>query len=205
VIKEIKEGARRFRERDFVREKELFEKLSKGQNPRIMFITCSDSRINPYLITNSKPGDLFVVRNAGNIIPPYGDAGGSEAAAVELAVVELQVEHIMVCGHSGCGAMTVLFDDEARKKMPLINKWLEGASDIRQHIHENFSDHSPAERITAVAKENALAQLENLKTHPCVAAALAAGKLVLTACYYNIRTGEIFAHVPETKRWELLD
>ncbi len=170
-----------------------------------MFITCSDSRINPYLITNSKPGDLFVVRNAGNIIPPYGDACTSEGAAVELAVVELQVEHIMVCGHSDCGAMTVLFDDEARMKMPLVNKWLERANDIRQHIDEKYPDLSPAERITVAAKENALAQLENLKTYPCVAAALAAGKVVLTACYYNIPTGEIFAYAPETKCFELLN
>ena len=204
-MKIIKDGVRRFREKEFAKEQELFEKLAKGQNPTIMFITCSDSRIDPYLITDSSPGDLFVLRNAGNIIPPYGEPFGAEAAAVELAVVELAVEHIIVCAHSGCGAMTVLFSEEARKSMPTVDKWLASAEDTRLHILDSCADHEPAEKVVAAAKENALKQLENLKTYPCVAAAMAEGKLELHALYYDIPTGEISAYAFETGHYELLE
>ncbi len=201
----IKEGARRFRETHFEADKELFEKLGEGQNPRIMFVTCSDSRINPYLITNSKPGDLFVVRNAGNIIPRYDAAGGAEAAAVELAVLELKVENIIICAHSGCGAMTVLFDDEARKEMPLVDKWLDQAESTRHNIEHLCAKYDCDDKVVAAAKENALQQIENLRTHPCVAKAESEGHLILTACYYNIPTGEIFAYMPDTGHFELLE
>lgn len=178
-------------------QRELFERLANGQHPDALFITCSDSRINPNLVTHTDPGDLFILRNAGNIIPPHGAVKGGEAATVEFAIASLGVQDIIVCGHSDCGAMKGLLQPEMLAELPAMAAWLSHAEATRRIVREMYRDRTGAALQTTAAEENVLVQLENLRTHPTVAVALARGKLKLHGWMYKISTGEIFAYDPD--------
>jgi len=196
-MQKLIQGIHHFQDNVFSSQRELFERLAEGQHPDALFITCSDSRINPNLITQTEPGELFIIRNAGNIVPPYGAANGGEGATIEFAVVGLGIQHIIVCGHSHCGAMKGLLHPESLTKMPMMAAWLGHAEATRRIAQQKYEDR-PAEALLNVAiQENVLVQLENLRTHPAVAAALAAGKLKLHAWVYKIETGQVFAYDPE--------
>lgn len=192
-MQKILQGLHHFQANLFSSQRELFERLAGGQHPDALFITCSDSRINPNLITQTEPGELFILRNAGNIIPPYGAANGGEGATIEFAVAGLGVQDIIVCGHTHCGAMTGLLDDEALREMPAMAAWLAHAEATRRIMREKYGDRTGAARLTTAIEENVLVQLENLRTHPAVAARLALGKLKLHAWVYKIETGQVFA------------
>jgi len=189
-------GLHHFQRNIFTTQRELFERLAGGQTPDALFITCSDSRINPNLITHTEPGDLFILRNAGNIVPPYSNSGGGEAATVEFAVAGLGVKDIIVCGHSHCGAMKGLLDESLVAEMPAVKLWLQHAESTKRVIKENYAELTGDELMSACVQENVLAQVENLKTHPAVAARLASGRLNLHAWVYKIETGQIFAYDP---------
>lgn len=196
-MQKLIQGIHYFQANLFSSQRELFERLADGQHPDTLFITCSDSRINPNLITQTKPGDLFILRNAGNIIPPYGAANGGEGATIEFAVVGLGVQDIIVCGHSHCGAVNGLLHPESLKDMPTVAAWLSHAEATRRIMREKYCDRIGAEQLTTAVEENVLVQLENLRTHPTVAAGLACGKLKLHAWVYKIETGEVFAYDPK--------
>lgn len=198
-MKKLIEGLREFKSEYFSSNRELFEQLSQGQKPRVLFITCSDSRIVPTLMTNTDPGDIFVIRNAGNIIPPYGAANGGEGAAVEYAIHALGVEHVVVCGHSHCGAMKGLLQlGSLEEEMPLVYDWLRHAEATRRLVKENYSDRGKEEMLEIAIAENVLTQLENLKTYPVVHSRLYQGKLHLYAWVFLIETGEVLAYDPIT-------
>ena len=184
-------GLHKFQAQVFDTQRALFERLATAQNPDALFITCSDSRINPNLITQTGPGDLFIMRNAGNIIPPHGAAAGGEAATIEFAVAGLGVKDIIVCGHSNCGAVRALFHPEEIAGLPALTRWLCHADATRLIVEENYAELSPEDRVAVGVKENVLVQLENLRTHPTVQARLAAGKLNLHAWVYKIETGDV--------------
>lgn len=190
-------GLHHFQSQIFLSHKELFERLSHGQTPDALFVTCSDSRINPNLITQTNPGDLFILRNAGNIIPPYGAANGGEGATIEFAVTALGIKDIIVCGHSLCGALEGLLHPEQVRHMPTVAAWLAHAEATRRIVEENYSNLSDDELLNVAMQENVLVQLENLRTHPAVAARLARGELNLHAWTYKIQTGEVFAFRPD--------
>lgn len=190
-------GIHHFQSNLFRSQRELFERLAGGQHPDTLFITCSDSRINPNLITQTEPGELFILRNAGNIVPPHGAANGGEGATVEFAVAGLGVQDIIVCGHSHCGAVRGLLHPESLQDMPTVAAWLSHAEATRRIMREKYSDRAGAAQLTTAVEENVLVQLENLRTHPTVAAGLALGKLKLHAWVYKIETGEVFAYDPE--------
>ncbi len=196
MLKLIK-GLHHFQSEIFLSQKDLFERLAKGQNPDALFITCADSRINPNLITQTNPGDLFILRNAGNIVPPYGAANGGEGATIEFAVSALGVKDIIVCGHSHCGAMRGLLHPEELTEMPAVATWLSHAESTRRTVKENYTDLNDEELLNITMQENVLAQLENLRTHPAVAARLAGGNLNLHAWSYKIETGEVFSYQPD--------
>lgn len=187
-------GLHQFQQNIFANQREFFERLAGGQAPDAMFITCSDSRIDPNLITQTEPGDLFVLRNAGNIVPSYGAAIGGEAASVEFAVAGLGVKDIIVCGHSHCGAMKGLLDESLVAGTPAVKTWLQHAESTKRIMRENYSELSGYELMSACVQENVLAQLENLRTHPSVAARLAAGRISLHGWVYKIETGQVFAY-----------
>lgn len=196
-MQKLLHGIHHFQDNVFSSQRELFERLAEGQHPEALFITCSDSRISPNLITQTEPGELFIIRNAGNLVPPYGAANGGEGATIEFAVVGLGIQHIIVCGHSHCGAMKGLLHPESLTGMPLMAAWLGHAEATRRIARQKYEDR-PAEALLNVAiQENVLVQLENLRTYPAVAAGLARGKLKLHAWVYKIESGQVFAYDPE--------
>jgi carbonic anhydrase len=187
-------GIHQFRKEAFRPLQGLFEQLAHGQNPETLFITCSDSRIDPNLLTRSQPGDLFILRNAGNIIPPHGAANGGEGATIEFAVSALGVQDIIICGHSHCGAMKALLDPSMTVNLPATADWLKHAETTRQIIRDNYSHLDGAALLTATIEENVLVQLEHLRTLPCVASRIVKGNLKLHGWVYKIETGEVFAY-----------
>lgn len=187
-------GIHQFQNADFVPLQGLFEKLAKGQNPETLFITCSDSRIDPNLLTRSRPGDLFILRNAGNIVPPHGAAHGGEAATIELAVAALGVRDIILCGHSHCGAMQAVLEPERVAALPAVSSWLSHADTTRRIVRDNYGHLDDERLLTATVEENVLVQLEHLRTIPAVASRLVRGDLHLHGWVYKIETGEVFAY-----------
>jgi carbonic anhydrase len=135
-MQKLIQGIHYFQANHFRPRQELFQRLANGQNPEVLFITCSDSRIDPSLITHTEPGELFILRNAGNIIPPYGVSSGGESATIEFAVAALGVQDIIMCGHSHCGAMKGLLAPETLKEMPALTAWLCHAESTRQIMRE---------------------------------------------------------------------
>ena len=187
-------GVHYFQNIGFRQQQSLFESLAAGQSPEACFITCSDSRIDPNLITNSPPGGLFIVRNVGNLVPCYGTSNNAELAAVEYAVAALDVKHIIICGHTGCGAMRALIEGNTAAQLPAVTQWLRHADSTAAIIKEHYTHLKGNELLTAAAQENVLVQLEHLRTSPAVATRVSRGKLVLHGWMYKIETGEIFAY-----------
>ncbi|QDU41509.1 Carbonic anhydrase [Maioricimonas rarisocia] len=197
-------GIHEFQSTHFGSQRELFERLAGGQKPDALFITCSDSRIDPSLLTQTKPGELFILRNAGNIVPPYGAANGGEGATIEYAVRALGIRDIIICGHTHCGAMQGLLSPEALEELPAVRNWLTHADATQSIVRERYRDETGEDLLTDTVKENVLVQLENLRTHPSVAAALSQGKLNLHGWVYRFETGDVFAFEPEQKRFTVL-
>jgi carbonic anhydrase len=196
-MRQLLKGVRKFQKDAFADRRQLFETLADGQHPHSLFITCADSRINPALLTQTEPGELFILRNAGNIVPIYGKDNGAEAAGIEYALTALGVEHIVVCGHSHCGAITALIDPDSATGMPAVASWLSHAEATKRVVEENYGSSPLEERLNIAIQENVLSQLENLRTHPAVASRLAAKKLWLHAWVYKIDTGDVFAYDPD--------
>ncbi|HEU6448628.1 MAG TPA: carbonic anhydrase [Verrucomicrobiae bacterium] len=203
------EGVHKFRTDEFGNYRKLFRKLSQeGQNPHTLFITCSDSRVLAELITQSKPGDLFVVKNIGNIVPPSSVTGdtNSTAAAIEFAVETLQVSDIVICGHSQCGAISALLGEmKIGDSMPHLRDWLKLAAPVSEIMKKNYTHISDAlARANAAAEENVLFSLDNLHSYPCVQERLADGSLRLHGWFFKIATAELFAYDPETRQFSPL-
>ncbi|WP_437228490.1 carbonic anhydrase [Planctomicrobium sp. SH661] len=195
---QLVKGVHHFQREVFRDHRQLFENLAEGQSPSALFITCSDSRICPQLMTQSKPGELFILRVAGNIVPCYGAVAGGEAATIEYAVSVLGVRDIIVCGHSFCGAMSALVDGTNLDNLPSIKSYLQHAEATRRIMMENYKDvEDPSTRLTLTIKENVLVQLENLRTHPSVAAAISRGQLSLHGWVYQFESGVVKSYVPE--------
>jgi carbonic anhydrase len=202
------EGVHKFRREEFGRYRELFARLSReGQKPHTLFITCSDSRVLAELVTQSQPGDLFVIKNAGNIVPPSTVSGStnSTAAAIEYAVHILGVDDIVVCGHTQCGAMTALLNGlPDASAMPHAAAWLEVAAPVREIVQREYGHLDAASRVTAAAAENVLLALENLHGYPVVAERLSAGKLRLHGWCFKIDTAEMFVYEPGVGQFQPL-
>ncbi len=194
-------GIHDFQETIFSEHQELFERLSAGQTPETLFITCSDSRVDPSLLTQTKPGELFILRNAGNIIPPWGAAHGGEGATIEYAVRALGVKDIIVCGHTHCGAMAGLFDSESLKNLPTMKRWLEYAETTASIVRDKYGDESGEELLTDAIKENVLCQIDNLRTHPAVASGLSNGSLKVHGWVYRFETGDVYAFQPRAGKF----
>jgi carbonic anhydrase len=200
------EGVHKFRNEEFGNYRKLFRKLSQdGQNPHTLFITCSDSRVLAELITQSKPGDLFVVKNVGNIVPPASATGdtNSTAAAIEFAMENLRVSDIVICGHSQCGAISALLGETSiGETAPHLRDWLQLAAPVRDTMKKNYTHLTDAgPRGNAAAQENVLFGLDNLYSYPCVQNRLAEGTLRLHGWFFKIATAELFAYSPATRQF----
>jgi carbonic anhydrase len=205
-MQKLIKGIHRFKSDVFAVRQDFFERLVRGQTPQALFITCSDSRMVPDLICQADPGDLFVIRNAGNIVPPYspGVASG-EAATIEYAIRGLGIKDIIVCGHTRCGAMQAVLSPDAVKEMPRVKQWLASAEASAEIVCNCYRHLSEDARWNVVTQENVLVQLEHLRTHPAVLTGLAAGELRLHAWVYKMETGEVFSYDPESGQFSIID
>ncbi|HEX4037665.1 MAG TPA: carbonic anhydrase [Acidobacteriaceae bacterium] len=199
-MKRLLDGYSRFRKDIFPQAKDRFRLLADRQQPEFLFITCADSRVVPDLIFQTEPGDMFLCRAVGNIIPPHGDLPGGISSTIEYAVEVLHVKHIIVCGHSDCGALKAAIDRSSLSRLPLTAKWLGYIEPAWKYLDPGTPD-EPQARHTALIHANVIAQLENLKTHPEVARRLADKTLEVHGWYYDILTGTIEACDPQQRRF----
>lgn len=197
-------GVAKFQKDVFPGKKATFKKLANGQNPEVLFITCSDSRIDPNLVTQTGPGDLFICRNAGNIVPPHSNQTGGMTASIEFAVAALGVSHIVVCGHTDCGAMKGALNPDALDGLPHVKEWLGHCRAATEVVKEKCGSlgHEHLEQVT---EENVVQQLQHLRTHPAVAAKIATGQVKLHGWVYKIATGEIACYDHETGAFKSMD
>lgn len=196
TIKRIIRGVNEFQSNYFNAHQEMFQQLSLGQNPDILLITCCDSRIDTSLITQTQPGEIFIIRNFGNMIPPHSAVYSAEGATLEYAILSLEIKHIVVCGHSHCGSMKALLRlQEVSEEMPLVYNWLKVHGETtRRLLKENYAGYEGEELLRIAIEENVLTQIENLETYPVVRSRLHAGTLALHAWVYEIETGKVFAY-----------
>ena len=194
-------GVAKFQKDVFPKNKEVFQKLATSQNPEMLFITCADSRIDPNMVTQTGPGDLFICRNAGNVVPPHSNQTGGMTASIEFAVAALGVEHIIICGHTDCGAMKGALAPEALEGLPHVKEWLghcRGATEVVRHRHGCVG----SEHLDEITKENVLLQIQHLKTHPSVAGRLACKEVQIHGWVYNIETGEVLCYEPSSESFK---
>lgn len=200
-MQKLVQGIHQFQSQVFRSHQALFEALeTHGQTPETLFITCSDSRINPNLITQTQPGELFILRNVGNLVPPYENMG-STAAGIEFAVTSLRVKDIIICGHSNCGAMKALLEPDQLGEQPATRAWLSHARKTEEIIWQSYGHLHGHALLHATVEENVLVQLENLRSHPSVAKAVASGMLHIHGWVYKIQTGEVFAFDPASGQY----
>lgn len=195
-------GIHRFQADVFHPRLQFFRDLVDGQRPQALVVTCSDSRMVPDLICQTDPGDLFVLRNAGNIVPPFTPgAATAEAATIEYAVRGLGIRDIVICGHTRCGAMKAVLNPADVAAMPRVRDWLGHAAPAGEIVGTCYHHLTDEARWSVLVQENVLAQVENLRTHPTVAAGLAAGDLKIHAWVYKMETGQVFAFDPESEQF----
>lgn len=190
-MERLLEGFDHFRRAVFPEQRALFEKLATGQSPHTLFITCADSRVMPEMMFSVVPGDIFVYRNIGNIVPPYAQHVSGIVAAIEYAVKVLQVRHIVICGHSDCGAMKALQAPTGLTRMPCVAAWLKHADVAKYVVAEHCPDLQGEEALKRLTEENVVGQLEHLRTLPAVAAAMANGSLSIHGWVYDIAHAEL--------------
>ena len=206
-MQKLIDGYRTFRSDIFPGKKDEFHRLADSQNPQFLFITCSDSRVVPNLIFQCGPGEMFLVRNAGNVVPPAGEMAGGVSATIEYAVKVLRVRHIVICGHSDCGAVKAGMDREKLKTLPLVDAWL-GFVEKAEWIAGDFQpasgdahDQELRRRVCA----NIIGQLTNLRTHTAVTEAMLNKTLDVHGWYYDIFSGAVEAYVPAERRFKPLE
>ncbi len=199
-------GVVKFQREIYPSKKEFFEKLSEGQSPEALFITCSDSRVETAMLTQTGPGELFICRNAGNIVPPHTNNTGAMTASIEFATAALKVPHIVICGHTECGAMKgAMSSPDGLENLPHIKEWLgfsKAAVDIVKQLGAGLT---PEEQMSMLLKQNVILQLIHLRTHPTVATRLAVGDLQLHGWVYDIKSGDVFAYDEKTGTFSPVD
>jgi carbonic anhydrase len=197
-VQKLEAGIHHFQANYFATNRQLFEQLAEaGQRPETLFITCSDSRVVPTLITNAAPGELFIVRNIGNIVPSMerGVLGGV-SAAIEYAVELLEVGNVIVCGHTNCGAIDAILHPDRVAHLPNVSRWLRESSRIPELIQDRYGALDLAARMIAAVEENVLVQLENLRSFDFVARRLDSGALKISGWVFDIAKGEVFDYDP---------
>lgn len=206
-MEKLFKGVARFRHEDFDAHREMFQSLGRQQKPHTLFIGCADSRVVPDLITRTMPGELFTVRNIANIVPPYRktDEYAGTTSAVEYAVQVLDVENIVVCGHSNCGGCAAMnLPAEKLEHIPNVRRWLEVSGEVRARVERQLVENSPEEREWLTEQINILVQMRNLLTYPYVRERYNRGALNIYGWYYIIETGEIFNFNDLTETFELV-
>lgn len=197
-------GTCEYHDKVFPNQRFLFDRLQSEQTPQALFITCADSRIHPNLITQTEPGELFILRNAGNIVPPYGAGAGGEQASIEFALVSLGIKHIIVCGHYHCGAMRGLMRPDELTEMESLRTWLKHAATTRMLVQEKKYSLLEEDLFREATRINVLVQLNHLKTHPAVAVGLMRGKVKIHGWVYCFEKGEVSYYEENSKEFRPL-
>ena len=203
-VEKLLGGISRFQKHVYPKHQDLFESLATGQRPEALFITCADSRIDPCLLTQTKPGELFICRVIGNVVPPYPEAIGGVSATIEYAVGVLRVPEIIVCGHTDCGVIRGALNPEALEAYPNVTAWLGYVTrDIARDVNvEHRAPEPSAEFLLALTEGNVVAQLQNLRSHPAVAARLEQGDLALHGWVYHIGPGTVTVYNQASCKFE---
>ncbi len=199
------DGVVKFQNEVYPEKKDLFERLAKGQSPEAVFIACSDARVETAMITQTDPGELFILRNAGNIVPPHTSQTGAMTATLEFAMSVLQVPHIVVCGHSECGAMKGAMNPDSVKHLPHVREWIgysRGAAEMVEELGKGCSDE---EKMKMLIQQNVVLQIQHLKTHPSVLRRMAKNELTLHGWVYDIKTGAVDAYDQATDTFSPVD
>ena len=205
-MQKLLDGIVKFRKEDFEAHKELFEGLKENQNPHTLFISCSDSRVDPCMITKTLPGELFIVRNIANIVPPYRETAEYVAttSAIEYAVLNLEVENIIVCGHSNCGGCSACLKPlDGLNHLPHTKKWLELSYPVRDRVLNEIKDDKPGEREWMMEQGNVVEQLKHLLSYPYIKEKVISGKLEISGWHYIIETGEIYIYHKDSEEFLL--
>ncbi|MFL6449766.1 MAG: carbonic anhydrase [Bryobacteraceae bacterium] len=192
ALERLLTGVRHFRQKEFPSRRELYAHITRmGQKPHTLFITCADSRLDPELLTGSGPGDIFVSRNIGNVVPAYGGMLGGVSAVIEYAVAALEVSQVVVCGHSDCGAMKSLLQPQSLDKLPTVKRWLSSA-EAAVSVADAICEREDGPRfLSNLVEQNVLLQISHLKTHPSVAGQLARGQLEIRGWVFDVSSGEV--------------
>jgi carbonic anhydrase len=193
-LKRLVDGYRRFHSHVFPQKRKLYETLALGQSPRFLFITCADSRLDPHEFTSTRAGDMFMERSLGNIVPPPGSGGTETTSSIEYAVEALKVEHVIVCGHSACGAMKALLDPALLRGMPTVAAWLAGAAQTREQVARTYAHLTGDELLKATVRENVLVQLDHVRQQPSVMPKLAKRRLQVHGWVFEFERGEVVAY-----------
>lgn len=203
-MKKVVSGIVQFQKEDFEARRALFAELANGQSPEVLLVTCADSRIDPNLVTQTEPGDLFICRNAGNIVPPHTRHAGGVTASIEYAVAVLGVQDIVICGHTDCGAMKGAMNLDAVADLPHVRDWLDHSRAAVETVDGDETTDA-GERLLRVTEQNVLLQLAHLRTHPAVASRLANGKIGLHGWVYHIETGDVTCYDEQSGEFTSLE
>jgi carbonic anhydrase len=197
------QGVWSFSNEIFPEKREAYERVMRdGQSPHTLFITCADSRIEPAAITQSQPGEIFVSRNIGNLVPAYGEMMGGISAVIEYAVSALEVKQVVICGHSDCGAMKGLLNPSQVAKLPTVKSWLRNAEAALSVARALQGVDEPAAVLDSLIEQNVLLQLNHLRSHPSIAGRLALGKVGISGWVYNIAQGTVNIYNETTAKFE---
>lgn len=195
-------GVRRFQREVYPQRKAVYQQLVReGQKPHALFITCADSRIDPELITQSGPGEIFVSRNIGNLIPAYGEVLGGVSSILEYAAAGLQVSQIVVCGHNDCGAMIGLLHPEKVEHLPIVKSWLRNGEAALSVVRSRKTATDEHSLLDELVEENVILQMQHVRTHPSVAGRLAQGALALSGWIYDIGHGMVRTYSEEHRKF----
>jgi carbonic anhydrase len=204
ALARIARGVAKFQTEIFPAQRELFERLRSGQDPLALFVTCADSRVNPNLVTQTEPGEIFIERNPGNMVPPYVEFVGGVTAGVEYAMLALKVPLIVICGHTDCGVMKALLDPGAVHGMPGVQRWMSHGFAARERMLRELPFARKEEQLQLLTEYNVLEQIENLKTHPSVNKRMRYGEIEIRGWVYDIGDGSIREASPKSSKFEPL-
>jgi carbonic anhydrase len=201
ALTKVVEGVKKFQAEVYPAHREMFERLKSRQQPIAMFVTCADSRVVPNLFTQTGPGDIFIERNPGNLVPQYSEFVGGVSAGIEYGMLVLKVPLLIVCGHTDCGVMKGLLHSEQTRGLPGVQEWMRHASEARHRVMRDHSDATDEEKLRLITEYNVLAQIENLKSHPSVHSRVISGEVDIRGWVYDIGDGSIWAAEPESGRF----
>ena len=205
-MEKLFDGVKKFNKNKYKENKNLFGKLSDNQDPHTLFITCSDSRVIPNMLTTSKPGELFIIRNIANIVPPYDKSYEylSTTSSIEYAVNVLKVRNIVICGHSNCGGCKALYMEEKPKNISHTKEWIELLKPLKSRVKKIQSNKTIDDKFKLVEKQNIILQIENLLTYPCIKKKFENDELNIYGWYFEIPTGNIYNYDMNSKDFELI-